>query len=155
MLTTDPAGPIDLAGARPDQPPVGPAPVRTAACIAVATAASVPALRRFVRGVAASWGLSAADGHTLELVVSELAGNAVRHSGGPDVAVLVRAAGATLTVEVRDGGRWRQPPPRPASDGGEPACGGRGLGLVEAYSTRCAVHATAAGTRVVAELPYR
>ncbi|MFF8840204.1 ATP-binding protein [Streptomyces sp. NPDC015130] len=127
---------------------------RTAGCLTVATAASVPALRRFARGVAACWGLPAGIDDALRLVVSELVGNAVRHSGGPEVALLLSADLSTLAVEVRDNGRWRPRAGRPRPEG-ELACGGRGLDIVEACALRCTVHARNGGTRVVAELSLR
>ncbi|MFJ9824857.1 ATP-binding protein [Streptomyces sp. NPDC101160] len=127
---------------------------RTAGCVTVATAASVPALRWFARGVAAHWGLPNGIDGALALVVSELVGNAVRHSGGPDVALLLSADVSTLAVEVRDNGRWRPRLGRPRHED-EPATGGRGLDLVDAYATRCTVHALPGGTHVVAELSIR
>lgn len=127
---------------------------RTAGCVSAATAASVPALRWFARGVAARWGLPPGIEGDLALVVSELVGNAVRHSGGPDVALLLSADVSTLAVEVRDNGRWRPRLGRPR-DEDDPACGGRGLDIVDAYATRCTVHALPGGTHVIAELSLR
>ncbi|MEU7072164.1 ATP-binding protein [Streptomyces narbonensis] len=125
---------------------------RTAGCLTTATAASVPAMRRFARGVAAYWGLPTGIDDALRLVVSELVGNAVRHSGGPDVALLLSADLSTLSVEVKDNGRWR--PGRHRHEG-ELACGGRGLDIVEAYALRCTVHTRTGGTHVIAELSLR
>ncbi|MFE1904011.1 ATP-binding protein [Streptomyces gardneri] len=151
--------PVVLAEDRPviqpqDRPDASYPERWTAGCLTVATAASVPALRRFARGVAASWGLPAGIDDALRLVVSELVGNAVRHSGGPDVALLLSADLSTLSVEVKDNGRWRPGPGRPRHEG-EIACGGRGLDLVEAYARRCTVHTKSGGTHVIAELSLR
>ncbi|MFI1655077.1 ATP-binding protein [Streptomyces sp. NPDC020472] len=136
---------------RPDLPCTG---RRTAGCLTAATAASVPVLRRFARGVAARWGLPAGVDDALGLVVSELVGNAVRHSGGPDVALLLSAGLSTLAVEVKDNGRWRPRPGRHRHED-ELVCGGRGLDIVEAHVLRCVVHARLDGTRVIAEIPLR
>ncbi|MFG3037514.1 ATP-binding protein [Streptomyces sp. NPDC048330] len=156
MPTTVPhLRPVLLAEDRPGAPSERPGPPgterRTAGCLTAATAASVPALRRFARGVAARWDLPTGIDDTLRLVVSELVGNAVRHSGGMDVALLLSVDVSTLAVEVKDNGRWL---PRPRGRG-EFACGGRGLDIVEAYALRCTVHALPGGTRVVAELSLR
>ena len=69
-------------------------------------------------------------GDDAALLVSELFGNSVRHSGsgaaGETVTVAVRAAGGVVRVEVTDrGGRGV---PQLRACGGE-AEGGRGLGL--------------------------
>ncbi|MEX0171162.1 ATP-binding protein [Streptomyces sp. LMG1-1-1.1] len=142
----------DRPGDRPThRPDSSSAARRTAGCLTAATAASVPALRRFARGMAAHWGLPAGIDDALRLVVSELVGNAVRHSGGPDVALLLSVDLATLSVEVRDNGRWLLRAGRPRPEG-ELACGGRGLDLVEAHARRCTVDVRPGGTHVIAEL---
>ncbi|MER7535674.1 ATP-binding protein [Streptomyces sp. NPDC097704] len=151
--------PAVLAGDRPGvhaehRPDLPGAERRTAGCLTAATAASVPVLRRFARGVAARWGLPAGTDDALRLVVSELVGNAVRHSGGPDVALLLSAGLSTLAVEVKDNGRWRPRPGGPRHED-ELVCGGRGLDIVEAYALRCTVHARPDGTHVIAEIPLR
>lgn len=142
----------DRPGNRPSHRPDPSSGVRrTAGCLTVATAASVPALRRFARGMAAYWDLPAGIDDALRLVVSELVGNAVRHSGGREVALLLSVDLATLSVEVRDNGRWLLRPGRPRHED-ELACGGRGLDIVEAHARRCTVDARPGGTHVVAEL---
>ncbi|MFI8823576.1 ATP-binding protein [Streptomyces sp. NPDC053431] len=151
--------PAVLAEVRPrvqsqQRPDLSCAPWRTAGCLTAATAASVPVLRRFAWGVAGCWGLPAGTGDALGLVVSELVGNAVRHSGGQDVALLLSADLSTLAVEVRDNGRWRSRAGRPRHED-EFVCGGRGLEIVEAYALRCTVHARPTGTHVIAELSLR
>ncbi|MFE5911312.1 ATP-binding protein [Streptomyces wedmorensis] len=147
--------PVGLAEHRPGfdptpWPDLTRAERRTAGCLTAATAASVPVLRRFARGMAARWGLPAGIDDSLLLVVSELVGNAVRHSGGPDVALLLSAGHSTLAVEVTDNGRWRPRVGRPRH--GDLACGGRGLDIVAACALRCTVHTRPNGTRIVAEL---
>ncbi|WP_369148583.1 ATP-binding protein [Streptomyces sp. R44] len=136
---------------RPDLPC---AERRTAGCLTAATAASVPVLRRFARGVAARWSLPTGVDEALGLVVSELVGNAVRHSGGPDVALLLSADLSTLAVEVKDNGRWRSRAGRPRRED-ELVCGGRGLEIVEAYALCCIVRARRDGTHVIAEISLR
>jgi anti-sigma regulatory factor (Ser/Thr protein kinase) len=70
-------------------------------------------------------------GDDAALLVSELFGNSVRHSGsgakGETVTVAVRAADGVVRVEVTDGGGRGMPQLRPC---GSEAEGGRGLRLV-------------------------
>ncbi|MFJ9575394.1 ATP-binding protein [Streptomyces sp. NPDC101191] len=148
-----PAGVLPAQG-RSDLPRGG---RRTAGCVAAATSASVPALRRFARAQALRWALPRTVDGALELVVSELVGNAVRHSGSADVVLLLSLSddATVLTVDVRDNGRWRRPRTRrPRYEDGL-ACGGRGLQLVEAYATRCRVRFPGGGTHVSVELALR
>jgi anti-sigma regulatory factor (Ser/Thr protein kinase) len=76
-------------------------------------------------------------GDDAALLVSELFGNSVRHSGsgaaGGTVTVAVRAWGSVVRVEVTDRSGPGVPEPRPA---GSDAEGGRGLQLVEGLATR-------------------
>ncbi|MFC8722168.1 ATP-binding protein, partial [Kitasatospora sp. NPDC057198] len=124
------------------------APRLVACCVMEAVGTAAPALRAFARAVAARWDL-ALDDYALALVVSELVGNAVRHSGSPDVRLLLSADARVLTVTVSDSGRWR-----PGAVGGEGlACGGRGIQLVRAHALRFSVRSTFAGTQVRADLP--
>lgn len=128
---------------------------KLAVCVMPASAESVPVLRCFARDVARRWAPSDAVDEALAVIVTELVGNSVRHSGSPDVAVLLAVTDATLTVQVRDTGQWW---PRPAArrtsedEVGDMACCGRGLRMVDAYATSCAVMVTGSGTRVAAEL---
>ncbi|MGW6558529.1 ATP-binding protein [Streptomyces hydrogenans] len=140
------AAKVDLRTAhRPD-----PARVWTSvSCVMEATDVSVPELRRFARSTVARWGLLE-DDSDLALVVTELVGNAVRHSNGSEVRLLLSATHSTLIVEVRDNGRWQdRAAPKPA-DG--LACGGRGLQLVEASSAVVVVQPGREGTRVIVKL---
>ncbi|MGW4898474.1 ATP-binding protein [Kitasatospora sp. NPDC004240] len=142
MITTDRAAPVIAAGGGPG--------IRagSAACAMRAAPASVPALRHFARAAARRWRLPQCVDEALELIVTELVTNVVRHSGSPDVAVLLATDGVEVVVEVRDHGRWRNRRSKADSE----ACCGRGLKLVEAYSDSCTMRATPAGTRVTAEL---
>ena len=74
----------------------------------------------------------------LQLVVSELVGNAVRH-GRPPVAMLLRRTGRGVRVDVHD--ESPAPGPRGARLSGPDAESGRGLYLVDAVSTETGVDA--------------
>jgi anti-sigma regulatory factor (Ser/Thr protein kinase) len=66
------------------------------------------------------------------LLISEIAGNAVRHARGEYVVTVAEGPGVTR-VQVRDGGGLgRVPRVREASETRE---GGRGLALVEAFAS--------------------
>jgi anti-sigma regulatory factor (Ser/Thr protein kinase) len=80
---------------------------------------------------------------TLSLIVTELATNAVRHSGSPGVTLLLCVADGMLTAQVKDSDTWRPQSAPPGGDYAETACGGRGLLLVEAYAADCTVRPTA------------
>jgi anti-sigma regulatory factor (Ser/Thr protein kinase) len=93
----------------------------------------VATARRRLRAVLRLWELHPETVDTIELVVCELATNAVRHTDGPvDIAVLMCEHRQELLVRVRD----RDPrPPRElhATDEDEH---GRGLDIVDALATR-------------------
>ncbi len=72
----------------------------------------------------------------LELLVSEMVTNSVKHSGRSDrhVDVSIRAAPDAVRVEVRDGGPGFEPiPPRAAPP---PGAGGWGLFILDRLATR-------------------
>ena len=77
------------------------------------------------------------------LLVSELATNAVRHSGSPWFAVAVEVDGDRLHVEVSDGGSGFAGEPAPDFD----RAGGYGLHLVDCMADAWGTEA-AQGTRV-------
>ena len=89
---------------------------------------SVASVRHFAR--AACGGLPRGTADTVELLVSEIATNALVHGAG-DVRVRVNVSGGTVRVEVDDGGT-ALPTLREASPTAE---GGRGLALVVAMSS--------------------
>jgi anti-sigma regulatory factor (Ser/Thr protein kinase) len=95
-----------------------------------AEAASVKKARERTGAMLAAWKIPRAIDDTL-YVVSELVTNAVQHSDGRRVDLVLTYGGGLLLVEVRD--RSPQPPVlvRNAGDGE----GGRGLQLVHALST--------------------
>jgi anti-sigma regulatory factor (Ser/Thr protein kinase) len=109
-----------------------------------AVAASVTEARHVARDVAAD--LAPEVGDRLELVVSELASNAVRHAHTP--FRLTISADPTLRVEVADGSPTlpRQGTPGPWS------AGGRGLMLVAACARRWGVNRLGTGKVVWADL---
>ena len=90
--------------------------------------------RGFVGGVL---GAGHPCGDEAVLLVSELFGNSVRHSGsgaaGETVTVAVRAGSGMVRVEVTDRSGPRVPRLCPAGDDGE---GGRGLALVAGLAAR-------------------
>jgi anti-sigma regulatory factor (Ser/Thr protein kinase) len=110
------------------------------------TGPSARSARRGVRDVATAHGL---DGGAAELLVSELVGNAVRHSraGEDDDAVVLRVTvdGRVLRVELDDGSEHL---PAVADDRGQAAESGRGLLLVEELAASWGAHAFAGGKRV-------
>jgi anti-sigma regulatory factor (Ser/Thr protein kinase) len=127
----------------------------SAACVLPAIPASVPALRRHALRTARRWEAPEDTVEALALIVTELVTNAVRHSGSPEVTLLLCLAEGTLTVQVKDSGAWRPRTARPRDRDGDcvsAACGGRGLLLVEAYAANCAVRASSGGTTVTAEM---
>jgi anti-sigma regulatory factor (Ser/Thr protein kinase) len=132
---------------------VGGQPATRAVCTMAAADASVPALRRFAREAGRRWAVPGDGVEALALVVSELVTNVVLHSGSADVTVLVSHDGDTLTVQVRDAGRWQcRSVPRRAPEDADAVCG-RGLGLVRQLSEWFSAFPSPTGTRVVARLP--
>lgn len=87
---------------------------------------------------------------TLLTCVSELAANAVEHTasaaGGEFTVEVLRPADGVALVAVTDGGGPDRPVVRAA---GRFAEGGRGLALVEAYSSRWGYRDAAGGGRTV------
>jgi serine/threonine-protein kinase RsbW len=94
----------------------------------IAEARSVGAARRYVRDVLRGHPLSDID--AVELMVSELATNSVKHAHS-DYKVSINNSGGEIRVEVRDTGRGQPVLRFPAPT--EPS--GRGLRIVEALST--------------------
>ncbi|MFJ9968773.1 ATP-binding protein [Streptomyces avermitilis] len=122
-----------------------------ALCSVPAVAAAVPALRCFARVTARLWRLPDETEDALCMIVTELATNCVLHSGSPHIALLIAFTGNTVTVQIRDTGRWRPHECHPTDNGN--AEHGRGLKLVHAYVNTCTVLPTRSGTLVIAEIP--
>ncbi|NKY15245.1 ATP-binding protein [Streptomyces somaliensis] len=135
---------------RPDQALRG-----LAACTMPASPEAVPALRRFSRTVVRRWLLADHAEEALAVIVTELVTNTVLHSGSQWVSLSIEVRGDTLTVEVLDGGSWKEraaPRREPLDD--RAVCG-RGLRLVDAYATRTVVRRVEAGTAVTAVVALR
>ena len=120
-----------------------PGPPREPRLQLVAEAASAGAARHFVAGLLNSWRMGELAGGDIELLVSELVTNVIRHAASP-FTVIVRYDGRALRVEVGDGSR-ELPEQREVGDDEE---GGRGLLLVEALAAAWGVVPTLAGKRV-------
>ncbi|WP_455361842.1 ATP-binding protein [Streptomyces sp. SYSU K21746] len=120
---------LSISAPRPTSPP---APTRDAhaALLAVpAEAAQVCRARHFATAVLRTWGLEQEACETAELVVAELAANAVQYGGGELTLRLSLAQEAgNLYVAVRDSGHI--PQPRPGRDC-DPCERGRGMEIVK------------------------
>lgn len=142
----------DLPGYPVGQPHWGakgrPAPPRQARILLAPDASSVPVARRFTVAVLHSWRMSElVEGGDVELITSELVGNAVRH-GDDAITVLVGYDGKRARVAVGDGSR-ELPRSRHAGEGD---VSGRGLLIVEALAADFGVCPTVGGKRVWAEV---
>jgi len=124
---------------------------RYAVCTLPVVDRAVPALRAFVRDAATRWGLSEETVYTLRVIATELVANVLRHSGSPDVTLLVAVDRPMVTIQVSDSGRWRERC-RASRAPNEEAEDGRGLSLVRAYAARCRIDKTSRGTTVCVEV---
>ena len=104
--------------------------------------------RHFVTGVLHSWRLSEIAGGDIELLTSELVGNAVRYGEAP-FTVIIRYDGEHCRVEVGDGSPELPRRQQPDDD----AVGGRGIQIVEEVAADWGVLVTRHGKRVWFELP--
>jgi CheY-like chemotaxis protein/anti-sigma regulatory factor (Ser/Thr protein kinase) len=108
---------------------------------------SVSVARRFVREKLAEWGIDE-PGDDAQLVVSELAANALTHADS-SYRVRILNTGSALRIEVEDGGTGT-PEPQPLTETEEH---GRGLHLVGALAASWGMDAgETGGKRVWAEL---
>jgi anti-sigma regulatory factor (Ser/Thr protein kinase) len=115
--------------------------------------ARAPAAARIVVADALRGRVAASVLADVQLVMSELVTNSVRHSAASAGGVVVRVqlTGTMVRLEVEDLGRGGVPAPRPPDLKGG---GGFGLNLVQALSERWGLeHVLAGGTRVWAQLP--
>ncbi len=125
-----------------------PAPPRQARTLLGARSQSPAEARRFVAGVLHSWRMSELVGGDIELLTSEVASNAVRHTGGA-FTVIVRYDGTHVRVEVGDGSRAL---PR-VQDFSPFDTSGRGMFLVETLASAWGAFPTVEGKRVWFEMP--
>jgi anti-sigma regulatory factor (Ser/Thr protein kinase) len=115
---------------------------------------SVPQARRFAMGIARPY-LDARQAEALELAVSELVSNAVRHGGDPGahIKLAITPKDGYMCVQVTDAGPGlvRKPgaEPPPARDDG-----GFGLFIVERLTRRWGVTREADRTRVWFEMDF-
>ncbi len=129
--------------------PVDSSEARRAAKIFVCVPAAVPAVRRFVRDVLASWGRTDATADAA-LVASELATNALRHAHSPFRVSLDRS-GSAIRLAVEDVGRIHPALCQPRSD----ATWGRGVVIVEQVCQAWGSEPLARGKVVWADLRAR
>lgn len=109
-----------------------------------------PAQLSVIRHELAGWlaPLQLTDEETADVVlaVDEAAANVVRHAYGADESGVVELTlwteAGTLSIEVVDHGRWRQPV-------AEPAEGGRGIVLMNIMSESVLIHYDERGSRVL------
>lgn len=106
----------------------------------VATLEFVPELRApraartFAAETLAAWGVRPLHIEAVQLVVSELVTNALRHAPEtPSITVQLRASDASVHVRVSDGGQGG-PERRDPSDPGMGNEGGRGVWILEAFT---------------------
>ncbi|MYV52510.1 ATP-binding protein [Streptomyces sp. SID3212] len=106
-------------------------------------------MRRTLRGVLTDWGVTELV-EDMELIGSELVGNAVRHGSGLGVGVLLAAQDNLVLLEVSDGTAG-QPAERHADNEDED---GRGLLIVRALAKDYGWRANdRGGTTIWATLP--
>jgi anti-sigma regulatory factor (Ser/Thr protein kinase) len=110
----------------------------------------VRAARRFVRKILTQWGYQSLMDDA-QLVVSELAANAITHAGS-DYRVRLTSSDRSLRIEVRDGGRGT-PEPQPRSMTNEH---GRGLLMVASIAASWGIERSDGRRKLVwAELTLR
>ena len=125
-----------------------PRPPREARLILDGAATGAARARRFVVGVLHSWRLSTLVGGDVELLTSELVGNAIRHGESP-FSVIVGYDGQRVRIQVGDG----SPALPRRRDPGPDSTGGRGVQIVGEVAAAWGVTPTVAGKRVWFELP--
>ena len=118
--------------------------------------AALSEARRLTVGALERWGLAERAGDAA-LVISELAGNALRHGSGPVELILRRkptSGGPAVICTVKDAGKWRgsEVPDRDEIESDLDAEGGRGLFIARELADSLIVRAPRyrAGTTVTA-----
>lgn len=127
-----------------------PSPGLRQMCLHIAAdPALVSRVRRALRGALSDWGVAEL-AEDMELIVSELVGNAIRHGSGDGVGVLLVAQDGLALLEVTDG-TGEEPTHREPEDEDED---GRGLLIVRALAKDCGWRTNGrGGTTVWATLP--
>nr|WP_043271472.1 ATP-binding protein [Streptomyces sp. CT34] len=117
---------------------------------------SVPEARRRVSTLLREWGAAEQVRDDVELVVTELFTNAVRHTDSEKVGCEVTVIGAHIRIEITDEGGPGAAAPH-AQPGSLDQEGGRGLFLVGALSDSWGTRSDVGGRGQVvwADLPYR
>ena len=105
-------------------------------------------MREFIRYNADRHGLEEGDRFRAQLVATEAVTNAIRHGTRPEgagspIAVTCRCDGSGFSIEVGDRGRFRHRKPSRAED-----TGGRGLGMIERFTSRFDLETNDDGTRL-------
>lgn len=137
-----------LGDLQPDLWQQPPQPPRLARLRLSAERSSVADVRTLLDRLLASWRLEARlDPDDVKLVASELAANAIVHSGAPET-VTVRYLGDIVRIEVTD---HASDHPRPRAAGDEDV-DGRGFQLIEALSSAWGTEQLDHGKRVWCEL---
>lgn len=138
-----------LGDLQPDLWRSPPAPPRVARLRLTRDRASVSTVRSLLDRLLASWRLdNRVDEDDLKLVATELATNAVVHTGSPDT-ITILYLGDKIRMEVNDGSAT-VPQARTASVHAE---GGRGMRLVDSLSASWGVDSRGGGKQVWCELP--
>jgi anti-sigma regulatory factor (Ser/Thr protein kinase) len=103
------------------------------ACISLpgARLAAPSDARRILRSVLAAWQIPATESEDAELIVSELATNAVVHTAGATISLLISLTEGKLALSVVDRGPHRPIRPHQADIDAE---SGRGLHLIGALT---------------------
>jgi anti-sigma regulatory factor (Ser/Thr protein kinase) len=120
-----------------------PAPPREARMLLHSDVELVPGVRELLKRLLASWRMADAATNDVQLLASEVVGNAIRHSGSP-VALIARYDGKCVRIEVGDGSPELPSLKHPSAFDE----GGRGMLLVEAIARNWGVLATVEGKRV-------
>ncbi len=122
-----------------------PAPFERALAV---QASSVRVARRLGHRVCGSWRLSQTARDDVELVIGELAGNAVRHGASGTMLLRLAMTARYVRIELCENSPGRPVVRQPDLE----AESGRGLWLVEALSDRWGVEPDRLGKRTWAEL---
>jgi anti-sigma regulatory factor (Ser/Thr protein kinase) len=123
-----------------------------------AVPSSVPAARAWIRQALTRHGCDAMTAHAAELLVSELATNAVRHTATARFTVCLDPADDNIEIAIQDGDSATLPLGRSGADRGEidgQEEEGRGLVLVGALSQAWGVVTTVDGKWVWSRLSLR